>query len=348
MKSFDIVEWGKPLQQVLRDTPQPVGEQVRVKVTACGVCHSDLHIQSGRLDLGNGRNVSFESVGVRLPFTMGHEIVGVVDAAGPQSSAQAGTPCVVYPWAGCGRCRFCLAGDEVSCEAGQALGTRRPGGFSDYVMVAHQRYLLDYGSLDAKLAATCACSGLTAYSAWRKLPSLTELDRVLVIGAGGLGLAALGLGSAVSKAQVIVGDIDASKLALARSLGATTLDLSAEDAAQQLRGMVGEGVRGVIDFVGSPDTVDFGIKAIGRSGTVVVVGLFGGALSLSTALLPMRNIAIRGSYVGTLGEMIELIALVQGGVSLNVPLIERPMSDINASLDALAAGRVAGRIVATV
>jgi D-arabinose 1-dehydrogenase-like Zn-dependent alcohol dehydrogenase len=348
MKSFDIVEWGKPLQQVLRDTPEPEGSQVRVKVTACGVCHSDLHIQSGKLDLGNGRNVSFEDVGVRLPFTMGHEIVGVVDAAGPHSSAVPGTPCVVYPWAGCGICRFCKAGDEVSCEAGQALGTRRPGGFSDYVLVAHQRYLLDYGTLDPKLAATCACSGLTAYSAWRKLPSLSALDTVLIIGAGGLGLAALGVGSAVSKARVIVGDIDAAKLALARSLGANTLDLGQADAAKQLRAMVGEGVRGVLDFVGSPLTVDFGVKAIGRSGCVVVVGLYGGALSLSTALLPMRNIAIRGSYVGTLGEMIELLALVQSGVSLNVPLIERPMSEINDSLEALAAGQVAGRIVATV
>jgi propanol-preferring alcohol dehydrogenase len=348
MRSFDIVEWGKPLQQVLRETPEPLGEQVRVKVTACGVCHSDLHIQTGKLDLGNGRSVSFESVGVRLPFTMGHEIVGVVDAAGPLSSAIPGTPCVVYPWAGCGQCRFCKQGDEVSCEAGQALGTRRPGGFSDYVMVAHQRYLLDYGTLDAKLAATCACSGLTAYSAWKKLPQFTELDTVLVIGAGGLGLAALGLSMAVTKAKVIVGDIDAAKLALAQSLGATTLDLARPDAPAELRRMVGEGVRGVIDFVGSPVTVETGIKSIGRSGTVVVVGLFGGALALSTALLPMRNIALRGSYVDTLGEMIELLALVQAGTSLNVPLIERPMSEINASLEALAAGRVAGRIVATV
>ena len=98
-------------------TPEPLGEQVRVKVTACGVCHSDLHIRSGKLDLGNGRHVSFESVGVRLPFTMGHEIVGVVWTQLARCRAPSQEPqCVVYPWAGCGQCRFCKAG-AMKCRA---------------------------------------------------------------------------------------------------------------------------------------------------------------------------------------------------------------------------------------
>lgn len=127
MKSYDIVEWGKPLQEVLRDTPKPVGTEVLVKVQAGGICHSDLHIRDCFLDLGNGKHISFENVGVKLPFTMGHEIVGVVAEAGGDASVKAGTPCVVYPWHGCGTCLNCTNGREVDCESGRALGTRKPG-----------------------------------------------------------------------------------------------------------------------------------------------------------------------------------------------------------------------------
>lgn len=346
MRSHDIVEWGKPLQLVVRETPQPVGTEVLVRVEACGVCHSDLHIREGSIDLGSGRRVSFDSIGVKLPFTLGHEIVGTVAAAGPESSAVPGTRCVVYPWQGCGHCRHCLRGDELSCDAGRALGTRVPGGYSDHVIVSHQRYLLDYGALDPLLAATCACSGLTAYSALRKLPSLTAQDHLLLIGAGGLGLAALGLASALTEARIVVADIDAAKLPLARSRGAhEVLDLSAADAGVRLRSLIGEGVRGVIDFVGSPETVDFALRASGRGGAIVVVGLFGGAMSLSTALLPMRNITLRGSYVGSLQEMTDLLAMLQTAPVLNVPLHERPMSQVEDALADLAAGRVSGRML---
>jgi len=349
MKSYDIVEWGKPLQVVMRDTPKPVGTEVLVKIDACGVCHSDLHIRDGSLDLGNGRRVTFESVGVKLPFTLGHEIVGTVVSGGPDATVAAGARCVVYPWQGCGHCRHCRRGDELSCDAGRALGTRLPGGYSDHVIVSHERYLLDYGTLDPLLAATCACSGLTAFSALRKLPSLTVEDSILLIGAGGLGLAALGLTSVLTKARVVVADIDSAKLSVARSQGAhEILDLKQTDAGARLRSMVGEGVRGVIDFVGSPDTVDFAINAAGRGGVAVIVGLFGGALPLSTALLPMRNLTVRGSYVGSLAEMVELIALLQASPVPTLPLHERAMSQINEMLADLAAGKVSGRVVARV
>jgi D-arabinose 1-dehydrogenase-like Zn-dependent alcohol dehydrogenase len=346
VKSFDIVEWGRPLQEVLRETPKPSGEEVLVRVRACGVCHSDLHIQSGAIDLGNDRKATFESVGVKLPFTLGHEIVGEVAAAGPESSAVVGTPCVVYPWQGCGHCRQCLKGDELSCEASLALGTRRPGGYSDHVMVNHQRYLFDYGSLDPLVAATCACSGLTAYSALKKLPPFTAEDTVLVIGAGGLGLAALGLSRALTKASVVIGDIDDGKLAVARSAGAkATISLGGEAAAKRVRALIGEGARGVIDFVGSPETVELAMKVAGKGGTIVIVGLFGGAIALSTAMLPMRNLTLRGSYVGTLEEMEELLALAQDKDVLRVPITTRSMADANSALEDLAAGRVSGRIV---
>lgn len=348
MKSYDIVEWGKPLQVVLRETPVPSGSEVRVKVEACGVCHSDLHIREGALDLGNGRRIAFESVGVSLPFTMGHEIVGVVDAVGPDARIAPGTRCVVYPWHGCGVCLNCRNGREVDCEKGHALGTRRPGGYSDYVLVPHERYLLDYGSLDPLLAATCACSGLTSYSALRKLPPLLAEDTLVLIGAGGLGLAALGLAPNLTPARIVVADIDDAKLEQASAAGAHgVVNLRSDDAPSALRRAAPNGIRAIVDFVGSAQTTGVALESVGRGGTVIIVGLFGGALSLSTALMPMRNVTLRGSYVGSVAEMQSLLALLQerGAVS-PVKLECRPMSSVNDALDELGRGQVAGRILA--
>lgn len=349
MQSYDITEWGKPLQVVIRDTPTPVGKQVRVKVEACGVCHSDLHIQHGALDLGNGQRVSFESIGVKLPFTMGHEIVGVVDAVGEEADIPVGTRCVVYPWHGCGECFNCRKGREVDCENGRALGTRKPGGYSDYVMVPHQRYLLDYGSFDPWVAATCACSGLTAYSALLKLPPLLAEDTLVLVGAGGLGLAAIALARTLTSARIVVADIDDTKLNEAKQAGAdAVLNTREPDAIAALRGLSSNGIRAVIDFVGGSTTVDMAIKAVSRGGTVIVVGLFGGAVSLSTALLPMRNITLRGSYVGSLEEMTSLLQLMQRSEQkdLSVQIQPRPMSEINDALSDLSNGRVLGRVIA--
>jgi len=349
MHSYDITEWGKPLQVVMRDTPTPRGRQVRVKVEACGVCHSDLHIQEGALDLGNGQQVSFESVGVKLPFTMGHEIVGVVDAVGEDARISVGRQCVVYPWHGCGDCFNCLNGREVDCSNGQALGTRKPGGYSDYVMVPDERYLLDYGNLDPYFAATCACSGLTAYSALLKLPSLLAEDTLVLVGAGGLGLAAIALAKTLTRARIVVADIDDAKLRQAMEAGADgVVNTLLPEFMSSLARLAPNGVRAVVDFVGSGTTVEMAMKAVARGGTVVIVGLFGGALTVATALLPMRNVTLRGSYVGSLVEMMALLELMQSSErhQLPVQLHARPMSAINDALSDLSHGRVMGRVIA--
>lgn len=346
MKSFDIVDWGRPLQQVIRSKPTPVGGQVLMAVNACGVCHSDLHIRQGYLDLGDDRKVSFEQLGLKLPFTLGHEIVGTVVARGPHADIPIGAKRVIYPWIGCGECRHCRRDDELSCEANRALGTRTAGGFSNYVLVPHQRYLLEYGGTDPNVAATCACSGLTAYSALRKLPSLDDSDTLLLIGAGGLGLAALSLASAMTGAKVVVADIDAKKLAHAeRTTGCRTLNMSDAGAHDRLLALAGEKVRGVIDFVGSPDTLEFALNVAGKGASIIVVGLFGGSLNLSLALLPSRNLTLRGSYVGTLQEMRELLELNDQKKLLQVPIREMPIESLNDALEALEQGRVQGRIV---
>src|SRR6267378_2188961 len=122
MLSYDIIEHGKPLQKAVRETPQPQGTEVLMRITRCGVCHSDLHIWEGYFDLGGGRKFNMKDRGMMLPFTMGHEPYGVVEALGPGVGAvdaglAAGERRIVYPWIGCGSCAMCLSGRDNYCPA---------------------------------------------------------------------------------------------------------------------------------------------------------------------------------------------------------------------------------------
>ena len=110
MRAMQIIEWGQPLEARDYPDPEPQGEEVLLRVEAAGVCHSDVHIWDGHFDLGGGQQISLESRGVRLPFTMGDEIAGEVAALGPQASGvKVGDKVVAYPWIGCGRgIRLCV------------------------------------------------------------------------------------------------------------------------------------------------------------------------------------------------------------------------------------------------
>lgn len=349
MKSYPIVAWGAPLEERVTPAPVPSGNEVLVRVERCGVCHSDVHIRDGSFDMGAGKLLRYSDLGVDLPFTMGHEIVGTVTALGSTASGIVpGARVVVYPWVGCSHCPACEDGRDVDCATNASIGSRRNGGYAEYVLVPHSRYLLDYGTIDPNLAATCACSGLTAYAALKKLPLLATGETLLLIGAGGLGLAAVGLAKAITVARVAVADIDESKLGAADAAGADLTFMSKRgDAAPALLALLGGPIRAVIDFVGSPATVRLAFDVIGKSGTIVVVGLFGGGVELPTAMLPLRNITLRGSLVGSLGDLRELLALVAQRTPQMVPISTRPMREVNAALDDLQAGRVVGRVVVT-
>ena len=211
MYSQQIIEWGEPLEGRQQPTPEPEGTQVLLKVDACGICHSDLHIWEGAFDLGGGKKITLSERGLKLPFTMGHEVVGEVIALGPDAEGAAvGDKRVVYPWIGCGDCNACQRGDELLCVMPITVGTRRAGGYSDHVIVPHARYLVDYSGVPTNLACTYACSGLTAFSALKKAASaIGENDHLVIIGAGGVGLSGVLFAPHVIKGKVIVADIDA-------------------------------------------------------------------------------------------------------------------------------------------
>ncbi len=347
MRSYKIVEFGQTLQEFLEDTPVPQGTEVLVRVTGCGVCHSDIHLWQGYFDLCDVKKVDVSKRGLDLPFTLGHESVGEVAALGPEAEGVAlGDKRIVFPWIGCGACATCASGRENICDQPRFIGTRRAGGYADHVLVPHARYLLDYSGIDEKLAALYACSGVTAYSAIKKITPLAPEDSVLMIGAGGVGLMGIRLGTAMTEAKIIVADIDESKRDLARQNGADDLvDPAADGAVERIIESTGGGVLAAIDFVGAPSSAQFGFDCMRRGGKLIIVGLYGGALSVSLPLLPFRMATIAGSYVGTLGEMAELLDLVRSGAVAPVPVTTRPLSQASEALADLVAGRVMGRTV---
>ena len=342
MISYQTAAPGAPLQRVETDTPSPQGTEVLVRMVACGVCHSDIHLHDGEFNLGNSKTLAVGRPGLVL----GHEIFGEVVAVGPDAvDINVGDRRVVYPWIGCGDCQSCRRGDEHLCTPGRGLGTVAQGGFADYVMVPHSRYLFDKGSVSDSLASTYACSGLTAYSSLKKVGPLVEGDELVLIGAGGVGMMALQVALAQGLQPIVV-DIDDNKLAAAKALGAKAVFNSGDKASvKAIKTLSNGGAYAVIDFVGAEASVNFGLGCLRKGGKIVIVGLYGGALNVPLPFIPMNARIIQGSYVGSLQEMGELMELVRAGKIAPIQIEERPLADVTKALSDLKAGKVQGRVV---
>ena len=355
MKSFKVADFNAPLLEVDQPTPQPDGMQVLMKVKAAGVCHSDLHIWEGGYDLGHGRKpLSLKDRGVSLPLTMGHETVGEIIAFGPdvkesdKADLKTGDVVLAYPWLGCGKCKTCAGGDENMCIVKpNALGVYCDGGYADHMTVPHPKYLLDLKGLDPVIAAPYACSGVTTYSALKKVESAFDTP-IVIFGAGGLGLMALSLLKAMGGKGAIVVDIDTKKREAAEQAGAlATVDGGAADALEQLTKKAGEPIRAVIDLVGNAKTTQLGFDCLTKGGKLVIVGLFGGGAPWALPLIAMKAITIQGSYVGNLRETQELLDLVRAKKIAPIPVIPMPLAKANEALNNLKEGRLVGRAILT-
>ena len=341
MISYQTTTPGAALVEVETETPQPQGTEVLIKTVACGVCHSDIHMHDGVFELGGGKQLEVGQEGMVL----GHEIFGKVIALGPDAEGAAiGDLRVVFPWIGCGECAACHRGDEQLCTPGRALGIAQHGGFADHVLVPHSRYLFDKGDVSDSLAATYACSGLTAYGALKKVGELQADDEVVIIGAGGVGSMAIQIAKAMGIDPIVV-DIDEGKLQTARDFGATrTFNSSDPQTAKAIRKATG-GAYAALDFVGAEASVNYGLNCLRKGGMLVIIGLYGGALSMPIPFIPMNARIIQGSYVGSLQDMSELMTMVRDGKIAPIDIVERPLAEANAALADLKAGQVRGRQV---
>jgi D-arabinose 1-dehydrogenase-like Zn-dependent alcohol dehydrogenase len=347
MQSYDVVEWGKPLEKAERETPKPTGAEVLLKLKYCGVCHSDAHIRDGYFDLGGGKRFHMSERGMNPPVTLGHEPYGTVIAAGPEAGdAPVGEDRLVYPWTGCGICARCRDGLDNYCASPRSIGLQRPGGYADHLIVPHPRYLIDVSGIDPVWAATLSCSGLATYSAVSKLSPIPRDEGVAVIGAGGLGLTAIGMLRALGHERIVAVDIDSSKLNAAEAAGAAaTLDSRDAEAAKKLREITGGRLYGAVDLVGSAATASLAVGALRKGGRLILVGLFGGEIPLSLAATTLRALTIQGSHLGSVAELRSVVALARQGKLRPIPIQKRPLSEVSRTLDELEAGAIIGRVV---
>jgi D-arabinose 1-dehydrogenase-like Zn-dependent alcohol dehydrogenase len=351
MKSQCIIAYGQPLQEVVSDTPVPVGTEVVVKITRAGVCHSDVHIHDGHLDLGDGDKIDWTR-GRALPHTLGHEIEGTLAAVGPDAQAllagrKVGERYVVYPWIGCGECTTCARDMEHLCLKPRNLGIQVAGGYAEYVRAPHPKYLLDATGVPEGLAAAYMCSGLTAYSALKKVRNVFDGEAILIVGLGGVGMMGLQFARAMfPKARILGADIDQKKLDAAMAAGAVGVYNSKDpETLKALRTETGGGVAAAIDFVGAGPSLGYATGALRRGGEAVVVGLFGGKYNTPIPAFPSRPFSIVGSLVGSLGETIEMMKLVQAGKIAPIPVETRALDQADRTLNQLREGAIVGRVV---
>ena len=297
-----------------------------------------------------GKRLRLADRGIALPLTLGHETAGEIVSVGPEvKDRKVGEMVLIYPWIGCGVCRVCRAGSENLCMKPRCLGVHCDGGYSDQIVVPNSKYLLPLDGLDPVAVAPYACSGVTTYSALKKLGSVIKEEPVLIVGAGGLGLMALSILKAMGGKGAVVVDIDAKRRAAAlegrrprrdRRLGSRRARANPVGARRPWLG-------GDRPCRQPRRPRRLFSNSLAKGGKMIMVGLFGGAAPWSLPLIPMKATTIEGSYTGNLAETRELLDLVRAGGAPKIPIRTRPLSDATAALEDLKAGRVVGRVVLT-
>jgi propanol-preferring alcohol dehydrogenase len=328
---------GEPLRVEEVPLPEPTGAEIRVKVAGCGVCHTDLHI--ARTD----------RMRVNRPITLGHEVGGWIDAAGPDAAAELrrarlheGDPIVVFGGWGCGACAQCAAGEEQRCARSASPGFQRDGGYAEYLLVPHARHLVALGDLDAVEAAPLADAGVTPWRAVQRASAwLQPGARVLLIGLGGLGQFALQYLRRLPDLTIAVRELSPDKLALAGQLGADLGLLRGDETLVELG--LGGPADVVFDFIGNDPSLDYAVRNVAPGGLVSLVGEAGGRYQFGFDRLPVEA-SLTTTAWGSLADLREVVRLARRGrMRWNVERM--PLAEAAAAHDRLAEGRVAGRIV---
>jgi len=343
MKAYQLVEWQQPPELREVPVPEPAIGEVLLRIGGACACHTDLRM----MDWPEGTH------DYDLPFTLGHENTGWIEALGPGVDGwQIGEPVIVYgPW-GCGRCAACREGRETLCERAVTEdvpvgGFGLDGGMAEYMIVPRARLLVPLGDLDPRTAAPLSDAALTPYHAIRSvLPLLAPGAWALVIGVGGLGHMAVQLLGAVSAARVIAVDVDAAKLELARAVGAEETVAAGESAAARIRELTrGLGAIAVFDCVGSDATMALASSVVRPGGAIQAIGLAGGRLTVGYGALPF-DVSVTVPYWGSAGELVEVVELARAG-KIQAHTESFPLERAHEAYDRLRAGAVLGRAVIT-
>ncbi|MFJ6000886.1 NAD(P)-dependent alcohol dehydrogenase [Arthrobacter sp. NPDC092385] len=341
MKALQYRTIGAPPEVVEIETPEPGPGQVRLKVTAAGVCHSDEFI----MGLPEDQYV------YGLPLTLGHEGAGIVDKLGEGVvGVQLGDSVVVYgPW-GCGTCYACSQGKENYCPHAADLGIAppglgSPGAMAEYMIVDNPRHLVPLGDLDPVTNVSLTDAGLTPYHAIKhSLPKLVPGSVAVVIGTGGLGHIGIQILRAMTNATVVALDVNEDKLQLAKDVGAHHVFLSNNDAIGEVKNLThGLGAQAVFDFVGIQPTMTLGQAMIRTEGDQVLVGVGSGSLPVGMLDKPYEA-TVRSPYWGFRSELFEVLDLARSG-AVHVETEVFTLDDAPRAYEKLHAGNLRGRAV---
>jgi propanol-preferring alcohol dehydrogenase len=333
MKAAVVRSFTEPLAIEHRPIPTAGAGEVVVRIEASGLCHTDIHAAHGDWP-----------VKPSPPFTPGHEGVGIVTEVGPGVVEVALGDRVALPWLGyaCGTCEYCVSGRETLCLEQKNTGYSIDGSFAEYAK-AYGRYVVKVPEgVDPVDAAPLTCAGVTTYKAV-KVAGTRSSDLVAVFGVGGLGHLAIQY-AAIAGGRVVAVDLHDEKLALAKELGAEfTVNAAKEDPVAAIQAL--GGVDQAIALAVSPKAFEQAYASLKRGGTLVFVAL----PAENTVELPifetvLNGITVVGSIVGTRVDLKEVFELHAAGRT-RVILEERPLEQVNESIEDVETGRVPARIV---
>lgn len=362
VKAAVLHQPGQPLRIEDLELAPPREGEVLVQIKAAGVCHSDYHYMRG--DLAHP-----------LPAVLGHEGAGVVEQVGPGvTSVGPGDPVVLLWRTSCGRCEYCQTGRPALCPAGQGMrasgkladGTTRLSlagspvlhflGISCFAAMAvcrQESVLRIPEDIPWAVAALAGCSVMTGVGAVVNTARVQPGTSVLVIGCGGVGLSVVMGAILAGAARVIVADVNAAKLEMARGLGATdAIDASKDDVVGMARELTGGGVDFAFEVIGLPDTVTNAVRALRAGGTAVAVGVSptGARAEVNTLDLVMQEKTLKGSIYGSTrpaADFARLFALYRAGRLPLDRLLSREFSleKVNEAYDAMLGGTVARSVL---
>jgi alcohol dehydrogenase, propanol-preferring len=336
MKAAVLRELKKPMAIEEIERPRPGGGEVLIKVEACGVCHSDLHVADGDWK-------QFAGI-TKLPLIVGHEVAGkVVEVGSGVSELKVGDR-VGVPWIfwTCGECEFCREGNENLCAKQKITGVTVDGGYAEFIKAPATHATKIPDAVPSVQAAPLFCAGVTVYRAvMQARPQRGQ--RLAVFGVGGLGHLAVQIGVHLGL-EVSAVDVADDKLALAKSLGAAnTFNAATSNVVKEMRRRGSAHI--VLVTSGSKAAYDTAFYCVRPTGTLLAVGL-PAEISFPPIMMAAGEVNIKASAVGTRDDLKHVLALAAEG-KLHCQVATRPLTEINAVIEEMRGGKISGRIVLT-